>query len=146
MAVAPTSSRGGNTVTVICRMPSGLALDLYDDADLKARAASAAPVMTPPTPKATVRLHGARRDPRYHPKENVMLGMGGRTEVDADFWEAWTKQNANFQPLKSGLIFAAAKEADAVAELADRGQSRTGLEGLDPKALQGVTPVTKDDD
>ncbi|MFT8655940.1 MAG: hypothetical protein ABF785_04520 [Acetobacter papayae] len=146
MAVAPTATRGGDTVTVICRMPSGIALDLYDEADLKARAASVAPVMNPPTPKETVRLRGARRDPRFHPKENVMLGMGGRTEVDASFWEAWTRQNANFRPLKSGLIFAAAKEADAVAKLAERGQHRTGLEGLDPKALQGVAPMDKDDD
>ncbi|MBO1325351.1 hypothetical protein K2X14_11570 [Acetobacter sp. TBRC 12305] len=146
MALSPNSGRGGDTVTVICRMPSGLVLDLYEQDDLKARALSAMPIMGPPVPKATVRLRGARRDPRFHPKSNQMLGMGGRTEVDAAFWSAWKEQNANYAPLKSGLIFAAAKESDAVSMLAERGQERTGLEGLDPDALQGVTPASKDDD
>ncbi|WP_215754209.1 hypothetical protein [Acetobacter sp. P5B1] len=144
MALA-TSSRSGATVTVICRMPSGLVLDLYDDGVLAARAQATQPIMTPPAPKESIRLAGARRDPRYHKRENIMLGMGGRTEVSADFWDAWTKQNANYMPLKKGLIFAMPKESDAVARLSELRTELTGLEGLDKDKLPGVKPFDKED-
>ncbi|MBS0959786.1 hypothetical protein [Acetobacter thailandicus] len=142
----PTSSRSGSTVTVICRMPSGLVLDLYDEGDLAARAQAKNTVMLPPVPKESITLRGARRDPRYHKKENIMLGMGGRTEVPSDFWTAWEKQNVNFMPLKNGLIFAMPKEADAVDKLNEFRHERTGLEGLDRDKIQGVKPMASDDD
>lgn len=130
-----------NTVTVICRLPSGLVLDLYDTDDLKARAQSAVPVMAVPLPRASVKLNGARHDPRFHGRDNLLLGMGGRTEIDAGFWAAWCAQNPDYPPLKNGLLFAQAKSADALAELAERGKHRTGLEGLDRSQLQGVEPL-----
>lgn len=136
-----TSSRSGATVTVICRMPSGLVLDLYDEGALQNPAKPGAL----PAIKDSVRLSGARRDPRFHKRDNIMLGMGGRTEVAADFWEAWTKQNAEFMPLKKGLIFAMPKEADAVSRLSELREERTGLEGLDKDKMPGVTPFAKDD-
>ncbi|MFT8419750.1 MAG: hypothetical protein ABF636_13120, partial [Acetobacter sp.] len=131
-------------VTVICRMPAGLVLDLYDTDALAARASAANPVMAPPMPTASVRLNGAKADPRYHGRDNLLLGMGGRTQVDASFWQAWRAQNPNFLPLKNGLIFAQPTERDAAAELAERGQHRSGLEGLEPASLPGVTPFAKD--
>lgn len=137
-----TSSRSGATVTVICRMPSGLVLDLYDEGALQAPARQGAL----PAIKDSVRLRGARRDPRYHKKDNIMLGMGGRTEVAADFWEAWTKQNAEFMPLKKGLVFAMPKEADAVSRLSELREERTGLEGLNKDKMPGITPFAREDD
>lgn len=129
-------------MTVICRMPSGLVLDLYDEDALRA----------PPHPgalpaiKDSVRLKGAKHDGRYHRKENIMLGMGGRTEVAADFWEAWTKQNAEFMPLKKGLIFAMPKKDDAVSRLSELREERTGLEGLNKDKMPGITPFAREDD
>ncbi|CEF53217.1 hypothetical protein [Acetobacter ghanensis] len=141
---APHTTRTASTVTVICRMPAGLVLDLYDAGELAARAGASTPVMAPPKPTASVRLNGAKADPRYHARDNVLLGMGGRTEVDASFWQAWTAQNPHFLPLVNGLIFAQPRAQDASAELAERGQHRSGLEGLEPKSLPGVTPFAKD--
>ena len=122
-------------------MPSGLVLDLYDQQELASRATSAVPVMGPPVPRASVRLNGAARDPRFHARDNRLLGLGGRTRVDAGFWAAWCAQNAGFGPLKAGLIFAQPNEADALAELAERAPHPTGLEGLDPDSLPGVAPL-----
>lgn len=136
-----TSSRSGATVTVICRMPSGLVMDLYDEGALQARPTPGAL----PVVKDSIRLSGARRDPRFHKKDNIMLGMGGRTEVPADFWDAWSKQNAEFMPLKKGLIFAMPKEADAVSRLAELRDERTGLEGLDKDKMPGITPFAKEE-
>lgn len=143
-AASSNASRAGGTVTVICRMPAGLMLDLYDTAELAARARAATPVMAPPKPSARVQLNGAKADPRYHARDNLLLGMGGRTQVDASFWQAWLAQNPNFLPLKNGLIFAQPDTDAAGAELAERGQHRTGLEGLEPTSLPGVTPFARD--
>lgn len=137
----PTKTGARGTVTVICRLPSGLVMDLYDPAELKARAESTHPVMSTPRVVASVTLRGAKHDPRFHIRDNQLLGMGGRTEVDADFWDAWRAQNAHFLPLKNGLIFAQARTVDAEAELRERGADRTGLEGLDPNRLGGVEPL-----
>lgn len=144
MAHAVSSARGAETLTVVCRLPSGLVLDLYDPEDLRARAGSASPVMAPPVPRASVRLAGARRDARFHARDNRLLGLAGRTQVDAAFWEAWVAQNPGYLPLKNGLIFAQARAADADARLAECASERTGLEGLDPNALPGVTPAHAD--
>lgn len=132
---------GGETVTVICRLPSGLVLGLYDPDDLRRRAGSVAPVMAPPVPRASVRLEGARRDARFHARDNRLLGLAGRTQVDAAFWAAWVEQNPGYLPLKNGLVFAQARAADAEARLAECASQRTGLEGLDPSTLPGVTPA-----
>ncbi|MBS0966963.1 hypothetical protein JK165_12850 [Acetobacter okinawensis] len=145
MAAAPLNTpRGASTVTVICRMPAGLVLDLYDTDELATRARTPTPVMAPPKPTASVRLNGAKADPRYHARDNLLLGMGGRTQVDASFWQAWCAQNPNFLPFKNGLVFARSTERDAGAELAERGQHRSGLEGLEPTSLPGVTPFARD--
>ena len=145
MAAAPSNTpRAASTVTVVCRMPAGLVLDLYDTEELAARASASTPVMAPPRPTASVRLNGAKADPRYHVRDNLLLGMGGRTDVDASFWQAWCAQNPHFLPLKNGLIFAQPNPRDAEAELAERGQHRSGLEGLEPASLPGVTPFARD--
>ncbi|MBO1329251.1 hypothetical protein OQ496_12660 [Acetobacter suratthaniensis] len=141
MAHTASSARGAETVTVVCRLPSGLVLDLYDPEDLRTRAGSVAPVMAPPVPRASVRLAGARRDARFHARDNRLLGLGGHTQVDKAFWDAWVAQNPGYLPLKNGLVFAQARAADAQARLAECASQRTGLEGLDPNALPGVTPA-----
>lgn len=141
MAHTASSARGAETVTVVCRLPSGLVLDLYDPEDLRTRAGSVAPVMAPPVPRASVRLAGARRDVRFHARDNRLLGLGGHTQVDKAFWDAWVAQNPGYLPLKNGLVFAQARAADAQARLAECASQRTGLEGLDPNALPGVTPA-----
>ncbi len=146
MAVEVSRPTSGETVTVVCRLPSGIVLDLYDDRELSARAESKAPVMSAPVPKATIRLRGARRDPRYHPKENIMLGMGGRTEVAKDLWDAWCKQNPNFGPMNNGLIFAAAQERRALDMLAERANDRTGFEGCTEEQLKRAGVEKRSDD
>lgn len=138
--------RSSTTVTVICRLPSGLVIDLYDREHLKERAKSQT-AYSAPTPLKTVRLKGARTDPRFHRKDNILLGMGGRTRVDKDFWDAWCEQNKGFGPLKNGLIFAEASERQAIDALAERHAERTGFEGCTEEQLKqnGVQPLSQDD-
>lgn len=101
------------TVTVACKLPNGLVLDLPD---------------RPP-----VVLKGANH-------VDAVAGHG-LTEVDSGFWEAWTKLYADFLPLKKEMIFAQNTERSAVAKAKERKDEKTGLEGLDPeKPGKGIKP------
>ena len=61
--------------------------------------------------------------------------------MDAEFWDAWTKLYADFQPLKKELVFAQGSERNAAAKAKERKDEKTGLEGLDPeKPAKGIKP------
>ncbi|QDH14119.1 hypothetical protein E3E12_07900 [Formicincola oecophyllae] len=127
------------TVTVICRLPSGVRLDLYDMKGLAetAQANKAGAQMVPGAPVRSVILEGARHDRRYAKFTNAMLGMGGRTVVDAAFWEAWLAQNKNSELVRRNLVFAEASTAKAEGKLKEVGSHPTGLEGVDTAKLVG---------
>ena len=103
-----------STVTVACKLPNGLVLDI-------------------PGAKAPVVLNGAN-----HPEA---IAGHGLTEVDADFWAAWTKLYSDFQPLTKEMIFAQGSERSAAAKAKERKDEKSGLEGLDPeKPAAGIKP------
>lgn len=96
------------TVSVGCRLPNGVVLELGDK---------------------KVTLNGLNKV--------VIIGVDhGITEVDGDFWAAWSELNKDFTPFKNGAIFSAgdAKSTSALAE--DLQGVKTGLEPIDPNATQ----------
>lgn len=92
------------TITVACKLPNGLVLNLGD---------------------TKVVLKGAR-------DREAVAGFG-LTEVDEGFWSTWTTQHKDFVPLKKGMIFAQPKAASAAAEAKEKKDIKTGLEGMDPE-------------
>lgn len=101
-------------VTVACKLPNGVIMDI-------------------PGAKEPVVLNGAN-----HPEA---IAGHGLTEVDADFWEAWSKLYADFQPLKKEMIFAQGSERSATSKAKERKDEKSGLEGLDPdKPAPNVEP------
>lgn len=133
-----------DTLTVLCRLPSGIRLELHDLAALKSRAKSQAPIMAPARALSSVTLNGIKHDPLYHPAENRMLGRAGRTTVSAEFWNAWLEQNAHTDLVTQKLVFAESTPSRANSAMAELAQSRTGLEGTDHTTMtNGVTPLEK---
>ncbi|QCE35646.1 hypothetical protein FAI40_10085 [Acetobacteraceae bacterium] len=133
-------------VTVICRMPSGVKLDLYDMQALSERAAVLKQGGFPPqlAPIKVVTLKGASSDMRFHKADNVLIGMAGRNIVDAEFWEAWLAQNQNSQLVTKGLVFAEKNSKRAEAKFKEVKSEKTGLESLDSsKPIEGVTKLDK---
>ena len=126
-----------NNVTVLCRLPSGVTLELHDLDGLKSRASSEAPVMQAAVALRSVTLNGAKHDPAYHHAEGRLLGRAGRTEVDGDFWKAWLDQNQRNQLVTNHLVFAEANAAKADAAAAELNKEKTGLEGVEQNALPG---------
>jgi hypothetical protein len=103
------------TVTIGCRLPSGLILELAG--------------------KSPVVLAGQRQAQERSPIILLSEEDVGYTEVDADFWEAFKKLHPSdgeqaFAPLKSGAIFEAKTRNEARAKAKDLQKEKTGHEPL----------------
>lgn len=103
-------------IIIGCRLPNGILLKHPN-----------------PDVSATVKLNG-----KFSSK--IIGATYGSTEVDADFWEAWKKAYANYQPLKSGAIFEARSETEAVAKAKELVKEKTGFEPM-PQDAAGVKPA-----
>lgn len=105
MAVNQQPATGTATVTVGCKLPNGLHLDLGDK---------------------RVTLNGAN-------SARIVGGYGITEGVDAAFFEAWKKTYADSPAVKNGLVFAHGKTGDVEAQAREQAEIRTGLEPLDPE-------------
>lgn len=102
-----------STITIGCRLPSGLVLDLGDPS------------------KPTVELAGQRQTQERSKIIILSDDDYGTTEVDADYWEAFKNRvGSEFAPLKSGAIFEAKNEKAAKAIAKELKDEPTGHEPL----------------
>ena len=103
-------------ISVGCKLPNGLHLD-----------------------------HGGKRVTLNGSNASVVIGGHGITEgIDESFFEAWLKAHEDFQPVKSGLIFAHGKKANVEAEAKEKTKNKSGFEGLNPDAPSpGIKPADK---
>lgn len=100
------------TVTVGCKLPNGLILELNGQ---------------------TVEINGAN-------SSRLVGGHGITYDVDAEFFDAWLEAYADRAMVRNGFIFAHDKAADTKAEAAEKENNATGLEAVDPDAPNaGVT-------
>jgi len=102
-----------STVTVASRLPFGLILSLPGRKE-KVTLAS----------KNTSKIIGA---------------TFATTEVDSDFWQAWKKNYADYQPYKSNAIFEAGTPRQAAAKAKELADEKTGFEPCSQSA-GGVKP------
>ena len=119
--------RSGSTVMVACKLPNGLLADIRDGRGVI---------------KATAFFRGSaaeRRLERADDKGQItefegvssVAGGFGLTEVSADFAEVWFKENADYEPVKRGLIFMS--ERDARGQAREKKEIKSGLEPIDPE-------------
>lgn len=108
-ATAPVS--GTDTVTVGCKLPHGLHLDIVQIGE--------------PVARHTVK--GAN--------SSALIGGFGITEgVPRAFWDRWMKQSKDLAMVKNGLVFAMESTASARDKAAD-GAAASGFERLDPNKM-----------
>lgn len=99
------------TVTVGCKLPHGIHLDIGDK---------------------RVTLNGAH--------SAAIIGGHGITEnVDKDHFEAWMIMYKDHPAVKAGYIFAHDKANNTAAQAKERAKEKTGFEGLNPeKPMPGI--------
>ena len=102
-------------ITIGCRLPSGIILDLEKDGKVV----------------SSVELAGQRQAQERSSIIILSEADYGLTEVDADFWAAWKKQvGPEFGPLKNNSIFEAKNKTEAKAKAKDTKDQKTGLEAM----------------
>lgn len=103
-----------DTVTVGCRLPTGLILRVFDVNGNENR----------------VELRGQNSDMNgaiYLRPQNC-----GYTTVDKEFWDEWVLKNKDYPPFKKGAIFVESTEARAKSKNKEMVKEKTGFEGTKP--------------
>ncbi|HDJ1441608.1 TPA: hypothetical protein PPN70_004057 [Serratia rubidaea] len=93
-------------VTVGCKLPNGLVLDVQGK---------------------QVKINGFRS------KEVRIIGGYGLTSIDKDLWDAWLKVHKNQPYVKNGAIFAQENGNSARAQANEQEKVKSGLEPLPQK-------------
>jgi hypothetical protein len=139
MATQSNQSNQSNstaTVTVACKHPSGLHLQLHHFFDHEVPVPGggtkteklARPVGEP------VRVAGPATPHGEAPKAIIVGGYALTPGVPKEFWDKWCEQNKGAAVLKNHVLFAYEKEADTRADAKEHAKLRTGMEPIDPKA------------
>lgn len=112
-----------SNVQVACKRPNGLILELVDNSGQIQK----------------VTLNGAAKSSLFRSEMGMMSGLYGVTSVPADFWQAWSKQNKDYPPLKYGEVFAQNSENALNKQAKEQEKQLTGLEGVDSKTTSVKT-------
>lgn len=100
-------SNGTDTVTVGCKLPHGLILDLTEPGE--------------PARRFTVKGTNSAR---------IIGGFGITPGVPRDFWNQWLERNAQLGFVKQKLIFAMGKQSDAEAKAEELAALASGFERM----------------
>lgn len=119
-AQGKSQSTSTETVTVGCKLPHGLILDMTVAGQ-------------PPRRFRVKGMNSAR----------VIGGYGITQGVPKDFWDKWIRKNVALSFVKKGLIFAEGDRASAIDKAKDGAKLLTGLEPINPE--KPATNITKDD-
>ena len=104
-----------NTVTVGCKLPNGLVIDIPG--------------------KGSHKLAGAR--------DSRIIGGYGLTPVPSDFWDAWLAANAKSDLVTKNIVFAQATQAKAEGQAKELEGVKTGLEQLPKTNNADGTPAVR---
>ena len=154
-SAAPTPLRANprtrNTVIVCSKLPHALVLRLFDIEEYEERNPAGQLIRSQRAVERTdgrVTVNGANSLMERNGKMPLILPYA-RTEVSADFWNAWIKANAEMDIVKRGLIFAESTEARAIDHSKEQRAVATGFEAIDrsapAKRMPGISTLDNRD-
>lgn len=121
------------TVTIGCKLPHGLWLELITlpDADI----AKQTRVPAPTGPR--VKLNGANTLRIQDPVSpvNPANGRFATTVIEKSFWDKWYERNKELEFMKIGAVFVVADEKTAKAIAEERKDLKTGFEPIVPSEV-----------
>jgi hypothetical protein len=137
-ALAQTSDLSGHTdtVTVACKHPLGVILQLYDWVDVDIGGIAGAKTVKQAKkrndPQSSVRLKGFAVPFGLIPAYPIIGGYGITQGVSRKFWEEWLHQNNGSDLIENGIIFACDSLHETQQEAKSRESIRCGFEPIDP--------------
>lgn len=134
----------GETVTVACKLPHGLVLQLceMEEASEPIMGGGSRVVQRARRVGPTVTLNGFANPVAGKMRSLTYGGYGMTYGVPKDLFEEWLSQNADNDAVRAGLIFAYEVREDAHEAADERRTLRSGLEAIDPKARHQMGPFT----
>ncbi len=128
-----------NTVTVACKLPHGLMLEVHGEGVLKGAFDRAKDNpkdgVTALPPGERIHVKGFARPVGVDLSEDAPQVVGGfalTQGVPADFWAKWLAENKDASFVKAGLIFAHEKAGSVIGEAREKKAIRSGFEGMNP--------------
>ncbi len=123
-AQGKNQSNSTATVTVGCKLPHGLLLDITQHGE----------------PQARFRVKGSN-------SAAIIGGFGITPGVPKDLWDRWVAKNAQLEFVRKGLIFAYEKSDATRGQAKDNAELSNGLEPIDPnkKRVNLKTLTTEDE-
>ena len=111
-----------DTITIGCKLPHGLHLDVHTEGQAKKR--------------VTVKGNNS----------SLVIGGYGITDgVPKEHWEAWLEQHKSHPAVTNSLIFAHTQTNSVKARALEQAELKNGLEGMDPKNMgKGLEVLTKE--
>jgi hypothetical protein len=141
-------SKSASTVTVACKLPNGLWLQLWDTQDVPESSPTGTRMIKKAFKKGEpIKLNGCAL-PFGAVPEYPLPGGYALTTIPADFWAEWVKQNPDSDALANRVIFAHATPSDTDAQAREqaRDKVKSGFEPIDPKnppkVGMKITPAT----
>lgn len=102
-------ANGTDMVTVCCKLPNGLVLEVGRTGDDN---------------HTVVRLNGSNA--------SRVIGGFGMTQVSKNVWEEWLAKHKRLDFVKKGLVFVHGTIVSAEAEATERAGLKNGFEAVDP--------------
>lgn len=137
---ATTISASGDVVTVACKLPSGLFLQLHEMVEVSEPVIGGTTrlVMRARPRGNPVRINGFSMPRGVAIPRSTFGGFGLTYNVPRDFFEEWLHQNADNPAVEQRLIFAHERHDYAQSMAAERKDSKSGLEPLDPTKVRTI--------
>lgn len=128
------------TVTVGCKIPTGLILQVFimEDHDEPLFGGGVKTVKRAVrTHHEPIKINGPARYAGIDLPHDIKGGCGLTYGVDADLFAEWMRQNKDAPYVKNGMIFAqpTGKPADIDSQIKDHQKRLSGMEPLDPANL-----------
>lgn len=134
-------------VTVACKLPFGLLLDLrgpIEIVEINGQKSASATILAKVTLRGSAEQRRLESDGNLTGETQLVIDGYGLTQVSAEFWTAWEKQNAGSALLMNKVVFAMPKldlAKDKAREISP--SVETGLEPINPlgdRRMKGRTP------
>src|SRR5215469_7005941 len=115
LAPPPAPPQEGENVTVACKLPNGVHLDLRNEAGR-------------PIARVTLKGFAFPREAGFIPDYAVAGGYALTAGVPKSFWEQWLKQNAGLDLVTKGFVFASSRYDRVRDQAKEREDLKSGLE------------------
>ncbi len=131
---------GTDTVTVICKIPQGILLQLHDLREVNEVSMGGTRTVKQFFPVGEpFKINGPAQEQNKGPRCRVASGFALTEDVPSDLWELWMEQTGKYHPaVINGLLQGFSNTGKSLGAAKEFRKERTGLERLNPADLPSM--------